>query len=479
MGTIPTLRQRNGRIAYGTIIMLLIFMGLMEMTHEVINIFLSSLSYIEWQIDIILLRKYIFTLISSILSVLLIGWSYRNKLHKGLKQALVRWYLIKKIRKGIYHAKYDTTLTHNNTKYALLPRVKVEFDDDKLQSGQVWIRSSTRDNNRLSKVDITPDLKGYKVEQSYIDRKGDWYIYDIYSVSSEIQQSFDTLEEFVQWSQEGVDDYQLKIDNRFTTDLTHTEIVGATRSGKTYGMLSLLIQMVNKDIDYELYFADPKNADFKNYGFYINKNRVAVHPLEICDLIDQVYRRMQARQDSMNDKLKENAAADYRNLGLEPIILLFDEYPSWFDQMSDSKSKDVKEKLLKAESQIKQISQMGAGSGVFLILVFQKLDAKTLSKSIQSNMLLKIVLGNADNQTYLTAIDRVEDVPNYNFGKGQGVYKNETMTKPRLLGLSNLKFIEEYNKNPDLSPKDMFKKINKNLTYENERISGSHVNKKN
>ena len=76
-------------------------------------------------------------------------------------------------------------------------------------------------------------------------------------------------------------------------------------------------------------------------------------------------------------------------------------------------------------------------------------------------MLLKIVLGNADNQTYLTAIDRVEDVPNYNFGTGQGVYKNERMTKPRLLGFPNLKFINQYNKSADLTPKDMFKKINK------------------
>lgn len=461
MRSVPTIRERNGWIAFGTITILAIFMGMLEFTYEALNNLFTSISFLNWQIDIILLRKFILMAICLILLVVFIGWSYRNKLYKGAKQALKRWYLIKNIRKGIHHAKYDTTITHNNTKYAILPKIKIKFDDPSMDTGEVWIRSSTRDNSRLSKVDITPDLKGYKVEQSYIDSNGDWYIYDIYSVKSEIQQSFDALEEFVHWSQHDTDDYQLKIDNRFITDLTHTEIVGATRSGKTYGMLSLLIQMVNKNIDYELYFADPKNADFKNYGFYINQNRIAVHPLDICDLIDRIYRRMQARQDSMNDKLKENAAADYRDFGLEPIILLFDEYPSWFDQMNDAKNKDVKEKLIKAEGQIKQISQMGAGSGVFLILVFQKLDSKTLPKSIQSNMLLKIVLGNADNQTYLTAIDRVEDVPNYNFGTGQGVYKNERMTKPRLLGFPNLKFINQYNKSADLTPKDMFKKINK------------------
>lgn len=94
-----------------------------------------------------------------------------------------------------------------------------------------------------------------------------------------------------------------------------------------------------------------------------------------------------------------------------------------------------------------------------MILVFQKIDAQTLSKSIQSNMLLKIVLGNADNQTYITAIDRKEDVPQFIFGQGQGIYKNERMVKPRLLGFPYLRFIDDFNDHDDKTPTDMFKKI--------------------
>src|SRR5699024_6897026 len=213
MSLIPTKRQRNGWLAFGTILFLLLFLVLLEFSYEALNTFFASVSFVPWQIDIYFWRKILAIPVGLILISLCIMWGYRNKIHKGLRQALKRWYLTKKLRKAIYYAKYEITEKQYNSTYALLPEIKIKFNDKDMTSGEVWIRSSTRDNTRLSKIDITPDLKGYKVEQSYISQDGDWYIYYIYSVKSQLHPEFDTLESFVEWANEGTDKYQLQIDN--------------------------------------------------------------------------------------------------------------------------------------------------------------------------------------------------------------------------------------------------------------------------
>lgn len=158
----------------------------------------------------------------------------------------------------------------------------------------------------------------------------------------QIQPKFDSLIEYVSWALDGINDYQLKFDNRLITDLSNIEIIGATRSGKTYALLGSLIQMVNKELDYELYFADPQNGDWKNYGNYIAQDKVATEDNDICDLIDRVHSKMLQRQQIMNRELKSKASADYRDFKLDPIILVFDEYPSWHDSMSDEQDKSSK-----------------------------------------------------------------------------------------------------------------------------------------
>ncbi|MFH5671440.1 hypothetical protein ACHI5T_11140, partial [Listeria monocytogenes] len=69
-------------------------------------------------------------------------------------------------------------------------------------------------------------------------------------------------------------------------DLKHTLLVGATRSGKTYGLIGLLLQMINKLIHYELFFADPKNDQLRKIGNWINGKNTAYTTENIIDLID-------------------------------------------------------------------------------------------------------------------------------------------------------------------------------------------------
>ena len=115
-----------------------------------------------------------------------------------------------------------------------------------------------------------------------------------------------------------------------------------------------------------------------------------------------------------------------------------------------------KTKEIIGEDNITEYLEPSAGAGVFLFLIMQKSDATTLPTAIRSNLLLKIVLGNASSTTYTTTFESSSDVPNFNFLQGQGVYLDDTMTVPKLLSFPYLRFIDSYN-NGEKDPVTLWK----------------------
>lgn len=164
-------------------------------------------------------------------------------------------------------------------------------------------------------------------------------------------------------------------------------------------------------------------------------------------MTNDFYEKMIERQNQLNKLIDGRMALDYTAFDLEPYFLIIDELPSLIGKM-EKKQRDLFLDTLGA------ISQMGSGSGFFLILIAQKLDAQVLPKKIQENMLNKIILGRASNQTYMTAIDRAEDVPKKDYGKGEGIYIDDTMSKPRLVNFPHLKFIDDIERLDDVLVKE-------------------------
>ena len=207
--------------------------------------------------------------------------------------------------------------------------------------------------------------------------------------------------------------------------------------------------MINKSIHYELFFADPKNDQLRKIGNWINAKNTAYTTENIVDLIDRVYQRLIAREQEMAEATLNRMTGDYRDVELEPIFLIFDEFSSFINVLDNKEKKIVLGKLT-------AIVQRGAGAGVFLFLIMQKSDATTLPTAIRSNLLLKIVLGNASSTTYTTTFESSSDVPNFNFLQGQGVYLDDTMTVPKLLSFPYLRFIDSYN-NGEKDPVTLWK----------------------
>ncbi|WP_337019175.1 hypothetical protein [Oceanobacillus massiliensis] len=359
-----------------------------------------------------------------------------------------RYFMTLNLRKEMLDANYRDE-RHVTKRIAQIPTIKVEFDSKEMVSGNLIVRDSVEFHDRLAKATFTPALKGFKVESFYQSDDGDYWIYNFYSVDSQIQIPFKSMEEYLKWSNETTNRYQLRIDKRLSFDLKHTLLVGATRTGKTYGLIGLMLQMINKSIHYELFFADPKNDQLRKIGNWINPKKTAYTTEDITDLIGRVYQRLIEREKEMAKATLNRMTGDYRDVELEPIFLIFDEFSSFINVLDSKERKNVLGRLT-------AIVQRGAGAGVFLLLIMQKSDATTLPTAIRSNLLLKIVLGNASSTTYTTTFESSSDIPIFNFRQGQGVFLDDTMTVPRLVSFPYLKFLDEYN-NGNKDPASLWK----------------------
>ncbi|MFL2072141.1 type IV secretory system conjugative DNA transfer family protein [Marinilactibacillus psychrotolerans] len=416
------------------IILNLTVIFLLKVATPIFNNLLTDLN-LDYQFDPTLAIQ--MSVVLLLLSLLIFStiWSIRNRIWKG-KESIKSYFLILKIRKELILASYsdDQNVTE---KVVRLPKIKIKFDDKQLNTGRLIIRDSVEFHEKLEKATFTPALKGFKVETVYQSDDGDWFIFDFYATDSQNQDVFTELSSFLDWSNQTTNQYQIRFDGRLSADLKHILLVGATRTGKTYGLIGLLLQMINKSTTYHLYFADPKNDQLRKIGNWVDPKKTAVTTEELIKLIEQVYQRLIEREKEMEKATATRMTGDYRDVKLEPIFLVFDEFSSFINVLESKEKKQVLGHLT-------AVVQRGAGAGVFLLLIMQKSDATTLPTAIRSNLLLKIVLGNATTTTYSTAFESSSDVPIFRFGKGQGVYLDDTMSKPKLFSFPYLKFIDAF-----------------------------------
>lgn len=402
---------------------------------------------LDFRVNMQTVNSILSVVVTTVILPTLLIWSFRNKIWEG-KRALKRYFMTLNLRKEMLDANYRDE-RHVTKRIAQVPTIKVEFQSKEMVSGKLIVRDSVEFHDRLAKATFTPALKGFKVEDFYQSDDGDYWIYNFHSVDSQNQIPFKTMEDYLKWANETTNRYQLRIDKRLSFDLKHTLLVGATRTGKTYGLIGLLLQMINKSIHYELFFADPKNDQLRKIGNWTNPKKTAYTTEDITDLIDRVYQRLIEREKEMAEATLNRMTGDYRDVELEPIFLIFDEFSSFINVLDSKERKNVLGRLT-------AIVQRGAGAGVFLLLIMQKSDATTLPTAIRSNLLLKIVLGNASSTTYSTSFESSSDIPVFNFRQGQGVYIDDTMTVPRLVSFPYLKFLDEYN-NGNKDPASLWK----------------------
>lgn len=312
--------------------------------------------------------------------------------------------------------------------YIELPKIKLTLNKG-LSKGTLKIRNKLKFDNRFDNMTFTPALGKYIVERHYQSPEGNYYIYELLDGSCSFKLTFNTMEEFVSYNG-AIPTYKLFLDARTQVKLQHTLVTGMTGSGKTYFLYGIILQMLSKKISYNLFFADPKGSSLAVLGSKIASDRTAIKMDEIIDLLEMFVAEMNHRQAEIKELLETKLDADYSDFGLSPYVFIFDEYAS-FISVLNSQEKKIRDKV---KSMLYQIILMGRQSGFFIFAILQKSDATIIDTAIRDNLPLKIVLGNAEQQTYVTTFGAGVTIPNRQYCVGEGVFTEPTLApEPQFL----------------------------------------------
>lgn len=362
-------------------------------------------------------------------------WAYTNQIGRGIKYAWKHYILVLGLRKHLLDAGIYTTKKLGAVKWAEIPWISVDFEPD-FKSGTIWIKNSIQFHNKLSDLDISPSLGRYVVEQVYLTDDANHYRFDFYDSSLERRLVFDSFKAFKAHS-DLMGKYELFIDSYTNLTLTHQLIAGQTGSGKSYALHTYLLQMLLKPVPYHLYFVDPKESSIDLLGERVSPETTADDFDGIVALLETFVSQMQERQKQMKGLLLQKIDGDYRDFGFSPHILIFDEYAD-FSQFLQTKDKKIRDHV---NSMISSIVLKGRQTGFFLWIVMQQAGSNNIPTFIRDNLPWKVVLGNAEDQTYVTAFGAGVDIPLRKMASGDGVFTYPAVAnKPRLCEFPTLNF---------------------------------------
>lgn len=412
--------------------------GILAWGSFILSLTLYVISYIKLPIQYVFIANYFlsYSILVSLISITC--WLIRNKIWNGVSFSFQHYFIILRIRKQIYDAKIQTEFENSLIK---LPKIKLKFDNKK-NNGTIFIRNSIKFDKQLQDLRLDGALKKYCVERQFLDMEGNWYTYEFYSNKLLKQQTFESLKEYLDWSTETTDDYQLRLDNRCTVSIHQFGFSGQTGSGKSMLLQAICLQLISKSVPHELFIIDPKRADL--YHFF-NSKLIEGHVSDrngAIELIKHFHSKLIARQTELDVYFQKNSNTTYIDAKLPAVVLLIDEFGSL---------KESWKSLLKAErdqldSMLADIVFLGRQLGVFLWCCSQQLSAQVFNNStaIRDQLVLKIALGNSDEQTYRTLFASSVDIPNQLLKAGQGVVSYPgiaTVDKPKFLSTPFCSFL--------------------------------------
>ncbi|MDA5328269.1 FtsK/SpoIIIE domain-containing protein [Enterococcus lactis] len=363
---------------------------------------------------------------------LFVSWSIRNKLWFGPLFSVHYYSLIKRMRRNLKDARFEDEREFDNC-LVRLPKIKIEFDDNHARkSGKVFIQNSIKFDKKLEDMRIDAALEGYVSERQYLSKDRNWYIYEFYAVDSQKQLEIKSASDLIEWSNKTADDYALRLDERVTVPFHHQGLVGQTGSGKSFFIQMLVEQVLSKKVNHELFIIDPKRTDVYQMAKRTLGDERTADKTNAIELIKQFHERMKKRQDELQDYFISNRNKTYKDAGLPALILLIDE----FGALRESWKTLAKKERDEVDSILSDVAFMGRQLGCILWVATQQMNAQTMPTAIREQLVLKIALGDSDEQTYRTLFSSGVNIPPVQFTAGQGIYSYPGLAsadKPRLL----------------------------------------------
>ena len=349
------------------------------------------------------------------LLIRVIAWCVAHQPYKGIRRAFLHAKTQHLLETAFLNAQIYIQKPEAGSQIVRLPRVFVKYDKS-CRYGQVIVENALRLDKSLDELPIQSALPGdFIVTACYQSDDGNFYIYETETCIGN-PLVFHHHKDFEEYCR-GIDAYDLFVDSRHVHHLFHMLIVGQTGSGKTYLIYMLILQMLYKEIEYEIYFADPKRSDVFVLGSIVAPKRTAADPRDIVALLEDFYSAFLARQNEFAPLLNHNIGSTYTKYGLSPIVMVIDEF-SAFDASCKTMPKQTRDRVSEI---LGAVVREGRQLGCFLIIAQQQTNAANLPTELKENIPWKIALGKAENQTYITLWGEKPEVAKRRFDRGQGL----------------------------------------------------------
>lgn len=214
--------------------------------------------------------------------------------------------------------------------------------------------------------------------------------------------------------------------------MTHLLVAGATNSGKSVCLHTLILSLLYKysPEDLRLILVDPKQNEFIIYDKlpHLMINEIIADPAKVVNVLNWAIQEMERRYGLFKEKTKKGTLVrdvnDY-NANLTPeeeklpkIVMVIDELA---DLMSVAK-KDI-------EDRIQRLTQKSRAAGIHLVLATQRPSVNIITGVIKSNLPTRIALKVTQEVDSRTILD--ESGAEKLLGQGDLLYRTASMTFPK------------------------------------------------
>ena len=218
------------------------------------------------------------------------------------------------------------------------------------------------------------------------------------------------------------------------TKMKHLLVAGATGSGKSVCLTAMIVSLLFKYSPEELrlILVDPKQTEFNVYEKlpHLMINEIITESAKAITALDWAINEMERRYTLFKEKTRQgtmvreidgyNASLQIDEEKLPRIVIIMDEVA---DLMSVAK-KDL-------EDRVQRLTQKSRAAGIHLVLATQRPSTDVITGIIKANLPTRIackVTQEVDSRTILDCSGAEKLL-----GKGDMLYKTDTMTFPRRL----------------------------------------------
>lgn len=198
-------------------------------------------------------------------------------------------------------------------------------------------------------------------------------------------------------------------------------IVGRPGTGKTVLTTFLMLQAMAK-LGARVYIIDTKRSDLSHFARYLRHGdkRVVSSAAYTARLLRVLNENLNNRYKNFNSKF----GWDWVDYGLRPCLIVMDEVAATMAEASSGGPK-LKNEI---QNNTRSLILKGRQAGMFMLLSSQRLSAEVMDRDQTLQLSTRIVMGQADRDTYRMAfptadLDALPTIPNQ---PGNGlVYSDE------------------------------------------------------